>query len=139
MTNSENTSSPEPTDHSYVSETGAKVTFIPFNVDPVDVTDTVEFVDTPATFQLSLADVVTPYRYLAWVEAKAARAFHADLTGFSPERVAGIAALVDNGLVSERRWTGGLQDGRVTYRLTPTGDLALHAAWAEADQVVRSS
>lgn len=114
MTNSENTSSPEPT-------------------------DAVEFVDTPATHKLSLADVVTPYRYLAWVEAKASRAFHADLTGFSPERVAGIAALVDNGLVSERRWIGGVQDGRVTYRVTPVGDLALHAAWAEADQVVRTS
>jgi hypothetical protein len=99
----------------------------------------VEFIDTDVTFQLSLAEVTTPYRFLNWVAAVASQAFSADLSGFSAERVATIAALVDNGLVSERRVVGGEQDGRVTYRVTPLGEVALNQAWAEADQVIRAS
>jgi hypothetical protein len=98
-----------------------------------------EFTDTDVTFQLSLAEVTTPYRYLNWVASVASQAFSADLTGFSAERQATIAALVDNGLVSERRWVTGEQDGRVTYRVTPLGEVALNQAWAEADQVIRAS
>jgi hypothetical protein len=97
------------------------------------------YVYTPVTFQLSLAEVATPYRFLNWVAAVASQAFSADLTGFSAERVATIAALVDHGLVSERRVIGGEQDGRVTYRVTPLGEVALNQAWAEADQVIRAS
>jgi hypothetical protein len=99
----------------------------------------IEFTDTPVTFTLSLAEVATPYRFLNWVASVASQAFSADLSGFSAERVAAIAALVDHGLVSERRWVGGEQDGRVTYRVTPLGDAALHQAWAEADAVIRAS
>jgi hypothetical protein len=101
------------------------------------MTNTTEFADTPVTFALSLDEVATPYRYLNWVASVASRAFSADLSGFSDERRAAIAALVDNGLVSERRWTAGEFDGRITYRVTQLGDAALEAVWARADEIVR--
>ncbi len=44
--------------------------------------------------------------------------------------------LVNHGLVSERVWTGGANDGRVTYRLTELGEARLQAARDAAALVV---
>jgi hypothetical protein len=92
-----------------------------------------EFVDTEPTFTADLSVLTTPYRYLAWVSSKASKLFSVDLTDYSPERQAAVAAFVDRGLVSERKWTGGDLDGRVSYRVTPVGQLALEVARAAAD------
>jgi hypothetical protein len=97
------------------------------------------FSDTEVTFKLSLADVQTPYRYLNWISTVQGKFYNMPLDEFSAERQAAIAALIDNGLVSERRWTGGEEDGRVIYSVTPLGDAALHQAWNEADAVIRAS
>lgn len=113
MTNTENTPSPEST-----------------NVPEVT------FVDTVPSFTDDLTTVLTPYRYLAWLSSKASKAYHVDLTDYSPERQAAVAAFVDHGLVTERRRVVGEQDGRVTYRLTDAGRERLEAARAAADLVV---
>lgn len=94
------------------------------------------FADTAPTFAADLAEVSTPYRYLNWVAAIQHKAYSVGLEEFSPERQAAIAALVDHGLISERRWTGGEEDGRVTYRVTEVGQAALEEAWSVADAVI---
>jgi hypothetical protein len=98
--------------------------------------DHVEFVDAVPSFTTDLTVIATPYRYLNWVASVAAKAYSADLSGFSVERRTAILVFVDHGLVTERRWVSGEQDGRVTYRLTEAGQARLEAAWAAADLVV---
>jgi len=133
MTNSENANTaPEPTDLP-TGKDGAEVTFIPWATDSAPVS---AYVDTVPSFTFDLAVLVTPYRFLNWVATIQDKAFSVDLSAFSAERQAGIAGLVDHGLVSERKWTGGDLDGRVTYRVTEAGQARLDAAWAAADLVV---
>ena len=94
----------------------------------------VSYVDTLPTYEAELTGTI--FRFLNWINGIQDKAFHVNLPGFSPERQAGVRALVDQGLVTERRWTTGEYDGRVTYRVTELGRERLEAAWSAADLVV---
>ena len=91
------------------------------------------FTLTPATY--SAPKVGSLYRYLNWVNDVQTK-YSINLDNFSAERQAGVAVLVDHGLVSERRYVGGFQDGRRTFRLTPEGKTVLALAWSAANEVV---
>jgi hypothetical protein len=91
------------------------------------------FTETEATF--TAPKVGDLYRYLNWIN-KVQTAYSISMDGFSTARREGVAVLVDHGLVSERRYVGGEQDGRHTFRVTPAGKIVLEIAWAAANEVV---
>ncbi|MFA7264712.1 MAG: hypothetical protein WC054_00070 [Candidatus Nanopelagicales bacterium] len=76
------------------------------------------------------------FRYLSWLErvSKGAET-PADLSGFSVERQEGMADLVRNGLVEERKYTGEL-DGLTTLKITELGMHRLNQAWEAAALLV---
>lgn len=75
------------------------------------------------------------YRFLTFVaDHQAAHDFN--ISGYSVTRQEGVADLVRNGLVEERLYTGGLNDGRRTLRLTELGVARLNAAREAAALIV---
>lgn len=108
--------------------------------DEIVVTDMDEVtpvvVVTEATFEAEL--VGTLFRYLTWVSRDAARFYSVDLAGYSPERRAGVAVLVDHGLVSERVSSIDGVAVRTTLRVTGRGREVLAAARAAADLAIVS-
>lgn len=104
---------------------------------PADLTAEPTVVDTPANPDGIYADPSQAFRFLNWVASDPVRqAFSLNLAKFSAPRQQGVADLVRNGLVSERRWVGGECDGRTTYRLTALGEERLAAAREAAALVV---
>lgn len=77
------------------------------------------------------------FRVLSWVErgAKDTEA-PAYLSGFSIERQEAFADLVRNGLLIERAYVGGENDGLRTVQITALGWERLRAAWEAAALIV---
>jgi hypothetical protein len=87
----------------------------------------------PVDFSAPWQNFEMSYRVLNWLSYKGAfTAYNVDITKFSTSRQIAVADLVTHGLVSQATWTGGEDDGRVTYRLTALGELRLNQAWHAA-------
>lgn len=106
-------------------------------LDEVEVPATAAFLDTPVDPEAGWTQPSWAYRALNWLAgSKVQSAYSVNIAAFSPERQAAVRDLVNAGLVSERRWVGGAQDGRTTYRLTSLGAERLAAAREAAALVV---
>jgi hypothetical protein len=127
MANIENTEN-LPTDSADLDTELLPIVADELDTDELEIVDPGTWAETEADLDAEWAQPAQAFRYLTWVHAQASHAWTVDLSRYSEERQAGVRDLVNHALVSERVWTGGANDGRVTLRLTPEGWARLHAA-----------